>query len=333
MARRTTYTKVRRLNHVRPDHVSGMGDVVWHSFQCFDTSCTNQITVRERDISGDFRIECDKCGFVHQAGDAKKFFDYELVDTRDDSEIEAGSFEILHDDYLAETARLKYCILCGALKPLDAFDRHSNRVSGRQGECNLCKQIYNGIKNQTRTADQHREASQKRRLYTQFDSNARIDIRAIYARFNRSCFKCGVDLSADLADQTAAKLGNLDHTLPVVYLWPLTIENATLLCRSHNGEKAGKWPGSFYSDTELRRLSTMTGFDYKTLKGEPFFNPQAIERLHDPRFIEALFEKFARYPEELLRLRNRVLIATGYDLLSSSPRVSDIWRERAEALR
>lgn len=309
-----------------------MGDVVWRSFQCLDPRCTHQIVVREDEVSGDFQIRCDTCGFVHQAGEAEKLFDYELIDTRDGSEIEAGPFEILHDDYVGEAARLKYCVLCGALKPLALFDRHSARASGRQGECNLCKQVYNGIKNQTRIAEQHREASQKRRLYTQFETG-KLDIEAIYRRFEGRCFKCHEDLSADLVDRAAAKVGNLDHTLPVFFLWPLTVDNATLLCRVHNGEKAEKWPGAFYTDAELRRLATLTGIPYRDLTGEPFFNPEALDRLRAPAFVEALFEKFARYPEELLRLRNRIIEATGYDFLTASPRISRSWREKADALR
>lgn len=333
MARRSAYTKLVRHNFVRQPHVAGMGDVVWRGFQCLNPRCTNQIVVREDATTGDFSLTCDVCGFIHQAGEAEKIFDYELIDKRDDTSVESGPFEILHDDYVGEASRLKYCVLCGALKPLDRFDRHSARVSGRQGECNLCKQVYNGIKNQTRTVDQHREASQKRRLYTQFDDTGKINMEAIYQRFQGKCFKCSEDLSADLADQAAAKAGNLDHTLPVFYLWPLTVDNATLLCRLHNGEKAEKWPGSFYTDQELRRLAALTGIDYRILKGAPFYNPDSVDRLRDPRFVEALFEKFARYPEELLRLRNRILGATGYDFLSSSAHISKNWRVRADALR
>lgn len=309
-----------------------MGDVVWRGFQCLNPHCINQLVVREDEIGGDFQIRCEACGFVHLAGEAEKLFDYELIDTRDGSEVEIGQFEILHDDYIGEAARLKYCVLCGALKPLALFDRHSGRTSGRQGECNLCKQVYNGIKNQTRIAEQHREASQSRRLYTQFEAG-KLDIKAIYRRFGGRCFKCNEDLSADLIDRAAAKAGNLDHTLPVFYLWPLTVDNATLLCRLHNGEKAEKWPNAFYTDAELRRLATLTGIPYRDLKGDPFFNPEALDRLRDPAFVEALFEKFARYPEELLRLRNRILGATGDDFLTASPRISRSWREKADFLR
>lgn len=332
MARRSTYTRIERENFTRPVHVNGMGDVLWRGFQCLNPDCTNQIVVREEEATGDFSIKCDRCGFLHQSGEAQKIYDYKLVDERYDSIVQAGVFELLHDDYIKEAAQLKYCVLCGALKPVERFDRHSSRRSRRQGECNLCKQVYNGIKNQTRLPEQHREASQKRRLYTQFDSSSKIDMEAIYGRFDRKCFKCGVDLSTDLDDASAAKLGNLDHTLPVFWLWPLTVNNATLLCRLHNGEKAEKWPGVYYNDSELRGLSTLTGIEYRTLKGEPFFNPEAIKHLRKAAFVETLFKKFAAYPNELLRLRNRVLAVEGFDFLTSSPTISATWREKADAI-
>lgn len=332
MARRKTYTSIKKKNFVRPAHVKGMGDILWRGFQCLNPNCTNQLVVRDEQTSGDFSIECNHCGFVHRAGEAQKIYDYELIDERDPSLIRSGSFEVLHDDYIKEAACLKYCIVCGALKPISDFDNHSSRRTKRQGECNLCKQIYNGIKNGTRLPEQHREASQKRRLYTHFDNSEKINIAAIYKRFQNKCFKCGIDLSADLENTNNAKLGNLDHTLPVFWLWPLTTENATLLCRTHNGEKSGKWPSAYYNDAELRRLQMSTGVRYEDLTEAPHFNPEAIAHLREATFVEALFRKFAAYPDELLRLRNRVLAAEKFDFLTSSPMISATWRQKADAI-
>lgn len=331
MARRTPYTKVNRRNFVQPAHVEGMGDKVFRGFQCLNKDCTNFLFLREDEFSPDFHIECPACQFVMKAGEVVKLYDYDLEDRRDGSIMERGEFEILHDDYLEEAPRFKYCIICGTLKPLEAFDRHSARQSGRQGECNLCKQVYNSIKNQTRLTEQHREASQKRRLYTQFETE-RINIATIYERFDHKCFKCSADLSADLQDRSLTKVGNLDHTLPVFYLWPLNTNNATLLCQDHNGEKAEKWPSQFYNDAEIRRLSRLTGVDYRLMSGHPVFNPDALERLRNAEFVEHLFEKFAAYPDELLRLRNRILRATNFDFLRSSTRISPDWTRQADAL-
>lgn len=330
MARRQSYTQVKRRNFENPPHATGMGDRVFRGFQCLNKTCTNFIFVLESEIDDDFSVDCSACGYKHSAGETIKIYDYDLL--RDDVVVEQGPFELLHDDYVLAAERFKYCIICAALKPLDQFDRHSARASGRQGECTLCKKSYNAIKNQTRLIEQHREASQKRRLYTVFEDVNKLDIKEIYNRFSSRCFKCGLDLSEDLSAENPQKIGNLDHTLPVFFLWPLTTNNATLLCRNHNGEKAEKWPAAFYNDQELRRLSALTGIDYRLMAGEPVFNPDAIGTLKDAGFVESLFEKFARHPGELLRLRNRILVMSGFDFLDSAARISPDWRKAADEL-
>lgn len=330
MARRKSYTEVKRTNFVRPEHVK---DKAFRGFQCLNINCTEFIVVEGEELDPDFWIECPSCGYVHQAGEVVNVYDYELIDKRDGSLLETGPFQILHDDYIRESQEYKYCIICGTLKPLHFFDRHKPRSTGRQGECKLCKKVYNGIKNQTRLVEQHREASQKRRLYTHFEDRHRLDIKAIYKRFDGCCFKCGVDLSTDLSAGEAAKEGNLDHTLPVYYLWPLTTNNATLLCKNHNGAKAEKWPRDFYNKTELKKLSALTGIDYKKLSGDPEYNPEALKKLQDGNFVEALFEKFAGYPDELLKLRNRIQAATGFDFLSVATNLSPDWVKRADEMK
>ena len=158
--------------------------------------------------------------------------------------IEEGSFVILHDDYINEAQRLKYCLLCYTQKPLELFGIHNSRRSGRQGECRLCKTIYNGIKNQSRITDQHREAASRRRLYRLLaEETGHIDSEAVFRKFEGRCFNC----SRELRYTTRRQRGfHLDHTLPVRLLWPLTTDNATLLCQSCNNEKHDRWPSEFY---------------------------------------------------------------------------------------
>ena len=133
---------------------------------------------------------CPACDFVHQAGGETEFFHYRLVHLKENTVIEDGSFVCLHDDYIHEAKCFKYCLLCYALKPLDLFSVHSARQSGRQGECRLCKTIYNGIKNQSRITDQHREASQRRRLYNRLAGKAvKIDSKAIFEKVRRQVFQ------------------------------------------------------------------------------------------------------------------------------------------------
>jgi len=122
----------------------------------------------------------------------------------------------------------------------------------------------------------------------------------------------------------------LDHTLPAVFLWPLTTENATLLCRLHNGEKSGKWPSEYYSNIELKELVIITGIPYETLVSKPHYNPRAIEHLKTPTVIDQLLQKYAAYMLEIIKLRNRVLEYEGFDFFEYSSTISPAWVRRAD---
>ena len=153
MARRKAYTRVEKVNQTRPDHVKGMGDVVFKGFQCLNADCTQFIFVRKDDISEFFEITCLACGHLHKFGEEAKFYDYMLMNTEENTLIQEGEFSIMHDDYVDEAKEFKYCIICCTLKPLEYFGRHSARKSQHQGECRLCKDVYNKLKNPTRTTD------------------------------------------------------------------------------------------------------------------------------------------------------------------------------------
>ena len=307
-----------------------MGDVVFKVFQCLNPDCQEFICIRKDEVSEFFEIPCPRCGMIHKYGDETKFYDYQLMNIEENSVLRKGQFAILHDNYVDEAEEFKYCIICCALKPLDHFDRHASRKSKRQGECRLCKALYNELKNPTRTTDQHREAAQKRRLYVELTGGDKIDSTEIYERFSYKCFKCGHDLSQDIQAKSVQRGGNLDHTLPVKFLWPLTNHNATLLCQRHNGEKAEKWPSEFYTNQEIKRLVTLTGIPYDTMAGDPHYNPEAIERLHDPTFVDNLLAKYAAYMDEMIMIRNRILNATSFDMFSVSKTLSKAWIEKAD---
>ena len=327
MPRRAPYTKVKKTNRIQVDHVEGMGDVVFRGFDCLNADCKEFMFIRETELGEPFEVECSGCGTVMRSGEDFKYYDYDL-EVRGET-IESGSFTILVDDYINEAAGYKYCIICSTLKPLEAFGRHSARTSGRQGECRLCKTVYNSIKNQTRTTDQHREASQRRRLYLDLSKSPRIESEVIYERFGYKCFNCVKDL-----DQVESESERpLDHTLPAWLLWPLTTDNATLLCRDCNGEKSGKWPGEFYDDPQLRRLAGMTGIAMAVLSGEPHFNPEALERLKDPDFVNAIVGKYASRFDDLINLRNRVLAKTSLDFFRTTDTISPTWTSKADELR
>ena len=325
MARRKPYTKVVKINQIRANHVQGMGDVVFKGFQCLNSECQEFIFIRKDEIGNDFELTCPICETAIRSGEETQFYEYELLDMRTNSIIEKGRFTILHDDYIEEAQDYKYCIICNTIKPLDMFDKHSRRKSGRQGECTLCKKVYNAIKNQTRLTDQHREAAQKRRMYLDLSGNRKINSEEVYKRFDYRCFKCRKDLRK-VAD---AKERPLDHTLPAVFLWPLTTENATLLCREHNGEKSGKWPSDYYLDNELRRLAVLTGVQYETLAGPAHYNPEAIERLKIPEQVDQLLTKYAAYMPEIINLRNRILKYENFDFFEYSTTISRAWVRQA----
>ena len=322
--RRKPYTKVVKTNQIRAEHVRRMGDVVFKGFQCLNSECHEFIFIRKNEIGSDFEIVCPSCEIIMLSGDETQFYEYKLQDRRDGSIIEEGTFTILHDDYIEEAQEYKYCIICNTIKPLDLFDRHNARKSGRQGECRLCKAVYNAIKNKTRLTDQHREAAQKRRMYLDLSGSLKIKSEDVYKRFGFRCFKCRKDLRA-----VDAKERPLDHTLPAVFLWPLTTENATLLCREHNSEKSDKWPSAYYSDKELRNLAVLTGVQYGILSGQPHYNPIAIERLKISEQVDQLLTKYAAYMSEIIKLRNRILEYEDFDFFQHSTTISSAWIRQA----
>ena len=327
MPRRKPYSKVNKINQIRAKHVKGMGDVVFRGMQCLNYECEYFIFVREESITDEYQITCSKCGYTIESGGETKFYEYTVEVDGEIVRGEPGVFSIYHDEYVSESQQYKYCIVCNAIKPLIFFDRHASRNSGRQGECRLCKKAYNEIKNGTRLSDQHREAAQKRRLYLDLAGNSRIDSRQIEKRFGYCCFNCGKDLSrvTDMREKP------LDHTLPVYYLWPLTTQTATLLCRGCNGEKAEQWPATFYSDAKLRELAVKTGLSYDLLAGAPSYNPEALANLQCSETVDMLLTKYAPYIErELIPLRNRILRETGVDFFAATSHISNEWIQKAD---
>lgn len=322
MARRKPYTSVTKDGQNRPSHVRGMGDVVFKGFQCLRDECQEFITIREDELGPDFKIQCDACRFVHRAGGETKFFDYRLT-RKDGSLIEKGEFVVLHDDYIGQAQRLKYCLLCYTRKPLEQFDTHRSRRSGRQGECRLCKTIYNGIKNQSRITDQHREAAGRRRLYRLLATETgRIDSKKVFDKFDGQCFKCNTDLNYSASGQ---KGFNLDHTLPVRLLWPLTTDNATLLCSSCNNEKHDQWPSLFYDVNRLKALARLTGYEFSLLSGQEALNDDAVEKIVlDP---DTFIEEWIQYPEEIKRVRRMILDYTSTDIFDNATIVPQYLRE------
>lgn len=227
--------------------------------------------------------------------------------------------------------RWKYCRVCERLQPLEYFHRHAPNTrsfrSGRQLECIRCKNlVINPRLNPLRTPDQHREASEKRRLYGFLSEESKIDQRQIYKRFNYQCFKCSRELKIGE--------GRIDHTLAARFLWPLQT-GPTLLCHYCNADKAESWPSEFYKrdaanvDAEkLRRLSVLTGISYDVLAGPPQLNPAAVEWLKT--HVDEFIERWIRYPDGIKRIRRTVKDMTGQDIFTFASIVPPFLKEPDE---
>ena len=195
---------------------------------------------------------------------------------------------------------------------------------GFQLECKACKKFrVNAALNPLRNTAQKREDSLRRRAIEQLVGNLlKIDwifhkfrlLRDseesdtytleesgtytseefdtyIWNKFGRECFACGKSLPK-VSDM------ELDHTLPLAYLWPLD-ETATCLCSTCNASKSAKFPFEFenYRETgKLERLAELTGIDKKRLLLEKKeVNMAAVEELKDR--IEWFFDDFLSDPD------------------------------------
>ena len=303
-----------------------MGDVLFRVFQCLNSDCDQLIVVRDDEIVPSFVFPCPECGFDHADGRSTKFFGYRLEDRRTNAVLDRGDFLISHDEYVRDGHYFKYCLVCYTLKPVQLFDKHASRKSGRQGECRLCKTLYNRLKNPSRLADQHREAAQRRRLFGLLGGQSgQIDSEAVFEKFGGACFKCGSVLDPNALTSRGA---HIDHTLPARLLWPVSTENATLLCAKCNGQKRDKWPSEFYDDKQLRTLARLTGYRYDLLAGPPCVNEDAVvEIAEDPAsFLEEWIDK----PEEIRRVRTLIRGYTNTDILDAISPVPEYLLESEE---
>lgn len=326
--RRKPYSKVKKYNQIRVDRVKNMGDKAFKGFQCLNPECDHFMFIPIEDLTGDFAFNCEKCGYLHEKFSSTDFYDYEVLVGKESPILHrSGTFSISHDSYIQEAQEYKNCIVCNTMKPLYLFDKHRARNTGRQGECRLCKKNYNDIKNDTRISEQHREAAQRRRLFGELAGREKVDLDLILKRFDNKCFKCGIDVSRESGNKY-----HLDHTLPVYYLWPLNTSNATILCSTCNGEKAERWPSEYYSIPELRELSIRTGIDFALLSGDPQYNPASLAKLQDPEIVDKILIDYAKYIDEIISLRNRLLKSTHVDMFSASTIVSQTIIDKANSL-
>lgn len=148
---------------------------------------------------------------------------------------------------------------------------------GFQLECRSCKKFeVNAPLNPLRNKAQHHEDGARRRAIERMIieltgndviKNFRVKNKQefqeyIWEKFDRKCFACDKPLlkSSDM---------DIDHTLPLVYLWPLN-ETATCLCKTCNSLKHDSFPGEFalYSLDKLKRLSKLTGIPFRVMSSK-----------------------------------------------------------------
>ena len=172
---------------------------------------------------------------------------------------------------------------------------------GHQLECKSCKKYFVNAKlNPMRDTQQHREDSLRRRALETLVDNLldenfiHFEYRKkhkkeftdyIWKKFDCRCFKCQTKISKN---EMA-----LDHTMPLAYLYRLD-ETATCLCSTHNSQKSDRFPVEYYSEDELKRLSTITGFSLDTLHSTKA-NPKIVELLQEN--VVWFFDEFLNQPD------------------------------------
>ena len=162
---------------------------------------------------------------------------------------------------------------------------------GFQLECRSCKKFKVNVPlNPMRNETQHREDSLRRRAFEQlvmhllekkwvfFEHRLQygneFDVY-IWKKFDKHCFGCGKRIN-ELDEM------NLDHTLPLNYLWPLD-DTATCLCKTCNSQKNNKFPYEFekyQSKEKLRQLAKITKIPYEVLSDKKRrINQNAVDEL------------------------------------------------------
>lgn len=171
---------------------------------------------------------------------------------------------------------------------------------GFQLECRTCKKFeVNSPLNPLRNKAQHHEDGARRRAFerliielTKTDIVKTFRVKTgiefqdyIWDKFSRKCFSCGKKL------EKASDM-DIDHTLPLAYLWPLNT-SATALCNTCNSLKHDLFPSEFkqYSKEKLGELSKLTGIPYKVITSkERIVNDVVVNLLIEN--VEWFFDDF-----------------------------------------
>ena len=265
-------------------HRTGLGRIegipfhdAWVGFVCVKCSQSNCVRIGSSLLDPQVAFatadwKCDYCGYNHNRNSDLAFKNwppkYRKHATLPAERFWIGFFRIATEH---PSSYYKQCNTCGRVLPFHAFSRHAHwGPLQRQMECRGCKGAINAVLNPRRSHQQLHESSVRRRVADLLleGENKHVDLRQLFERFGSKCFKCGKPLSFSARNTWA-----VDHTLPSKYLYPLSPENATLLCGGCNNAKHGSWPSDIYSNGELIRLSKLTGADLGLLASKPIMNP------------------------------------------------------------
>jgi len=250
----------------------------WVSFACISCGTRNFVRVGQDLITPQDAFDtaewvCEACGFVHSRETNLPFAAWP-DDLCDASRVAAERFWRAFFRSATEQGRSywKQCNACGRILPFSDFSRHQNWGPLEcQMECRACKAVINAKLNPKRSKQQLHEASVRRRIADLLveGENENINEKDLFKRFNGKCFKTGKKL--DIAKRSTWAI---DHILPSKYLYPLTKANAALLSREANENKRDQWPSQFYTNSELKRLASVTGADLSLLSSpKPIINP------------------------------------------------------------
>lgn len=189
---------------------------------------------------------------------------------------------------------------------------------GFQLECRTCKKfVVNAPLNPLRNKAQHHEDGARRRAFERLIieltgkdvvKNFRVDKGVefqdyIWKRFSKKCFGCGKALTK-ITDM------NIDHTLPLVYLWPMD-DSATALCQTCNSQKHELFPSEFklYNKEKLIELSKLTGIPLKVIESK--------ERIVNKIVADLLIQKANWLFDEFLARKD-------YQKVKKGKRVADL---------
>jgi hypothetical protein len=186
---------------------------------------------------------------------------------------------------------------------------------GFQLECRSCKKfVVNAPLNPLRNKAQHHEDSARRRAFERLIieltgndvvKNFRfingIEFQEyIWKRFSKKCFGCGKEIKK-IIDM------DIDHTLPLAYLWPLN-NSATALCKTCNSQKHELFPSEFrlYNKKKLRKLSSLTGIPFKVLNSKERIVNMTVAKLLKQKVVWFFDDFLARKDYQKIKRGKKV---------------------------